>query len=164
MNRSNLAPAFAAGRLMSTSADAVHPPHPSNPGGRWLLAAEAFAGGGKGIKIEIVYADHQNKADIARRSHATMAFLASSTASTDLTGKGCSPNTIQWVIDTWVTGNTTAAATARCRAATTPAFTPRRSVVATGSDDAKEVVPRMKTFSGNDKLFGDVTIRPDGGA
>ncbi|MCG6203183.1 ABC transporter substrate-binding protein [Rhodopseudomonas sp. HC1] len=104
------------------------------------MAAEDFAGGGKDIKVEIVYADHQNKADvgnaIARRwldnegvdaivdvpnssvglsintllRGTKMTFLASSTASSDLTGKACSPNTIQWVNDTWATGNTTAAA------------------------------------------------------
>ena len=28
------------------------------------MAAEDFAGGGKTIKVEIVYADHQNKADV----------------------------------------------------------------------------------------------------
>ena len=39
-----------------------------------------------------------------------MTFLASSTASSDLTGKACSPNTIQWVNDAWATGNSTAAA------------------------------------------------------
>ncbi|ABD08310.1 urea/short-chain binding protein of ABC transporter [Rhodopseudomonas palustris HaA2] len=104
------------------------------------MAAEDFAGGGKNVKVEIIYADHQNKADvgnaIARRwldnegvdaivdvpnssvglsintllRDTKMTFLASSTASSDLTGKACSPNTIQWVNDTWATGNTTAAA------------------------------------------------------
>ncbi|MDB5618014.1 ABC transporter substrate-binding protein [Tardiphaga sp.] len=104
------------------------------------MAAEDFNGGGKNIKVEIVYADHQNKADvgsgIARKwlevdkvdaivdvpnssvglsvnniaRNTKMTFLASSTASSDLTGKDCSPNTIQWVNDAWATGNTTAAA------------------------------------------------------
>ena len=104
------------------------------------MAAEDFHGGGKNIKVEIVYADHQNKADvgsaIARKwldvdkvdaivdvpnsavgltinsllRDTRMTFLASSTASSDLTGKACSPNTIQWVNDAWATGNTTAAA------------------------------------------------------
>lgn len=104
------------------------------------MAAEDFNGGGKGIKVEIVYADHQNKPDvgsvIARRwldvdkvdaivdvpnssvglainsilRNSPMTFLASSTATSDLTGKDCSPNTIQWVNDAWATGNTTAAA------------------------------------------------------
>src|SRR3982074_3639650 len=100
------------------------------------MAAEDFNGGGKGIKVEIVYADHPNKADlgqaIARKwlgvegvdaivdvpnsavglcinsllRDSRMTFLASSTASSDLTGKACSPNTIQWVNDAWATGNT----------------------------------------------------------
>src|SRR5436309_6621402 len=104
------------------------------------IAAEDFAGGGKNIKVDIVYADHQNKADvgsaIARKwldvegvdaivdvpnsavgltinslvRDTKLTFLASSTASSDLTGKACSPNTIQWVNDAWATGNTTASA------------------------------------------------------
>jgi branched-chain amino acid transport system substrate-binding protein len=36
------------------------------------------------------------------------------------------------------------------------------AVAATGSDDAKDVVPQMKTISGKDKLFGDIAIRQDG--
>jgi len=97
------------------------------------LAAEDFAASpvGKGIKVEIVQGDHQNKPDVGsalvrrwldvdhvdavvdvpnsavglavnqllRNSRAT--YLASSTASTDLTGKACSPNTVQWVTDTY---------------------------------------------------------------
>jgi len=89
------------------------------------MAAEDFNGSGKNLKVEIVYADHQNKADvgsaIARKwldvdgvdaivdvpnsavgltinslvRDSKMTFLASSTASSDLTGKACSPNTIQ---------------------------------------------------------------------
>jgi branched-chain amino acid transport system substrate-binding protein len=104
------------------------------------MAAEDFDGGAKNIKVEIVYADHQNKADVgsaivrkwldvdkvdavvdvpnsavgltvnALLRDTRMTFLASSTASSDLTGKACSPNTIQWVNDAWATGNTTAAA------------------------------------------------------
>lgn len=104
------------------------------------MAADDFAGGGKNIKVEVVFADHQNKADVGssvvrqwldvqkvdavvdvpnsavglainsllRGSKAT--FLASSTATSDLTGKACSPNTVQWVNDTWATANATAAA------------------------------------------------------
>ena len=30
------------------------------------MAAEDFNGGGKNIKVEIVYADHQNKADVGQ--------------------------------------------------------------------------------------------------
>jgi branched-chain amino acid transport system substrate-binding protein len=104
------------------------------------MAAEDFNGGSRKIKVEIVYADHQNKADVGSAivrkwldvdgvdavvdvpnsavgltinsllRDSRMTFLASSTASSDLTGKACSPNTIQWVNDAWATGNTTAAA------------------------------------------------------
>lgn len=104
------------------------------------MAAEDFNGGGKDIKVEIVYADHQNKSDVGSAivrkwldidkvdavvdvpnssvgltinsllRDTRMTFLASATASSELTGKACSPNTIQWVNDAWATGNTTAAA------------------------------------------------------
>src|SRR5947199_570829 len=104
------------------------------------MAAEDFNGGAKNIKVEIVYADHQNKADVGSAivrkwldvdgvdavvdvpnsavgltvnsllRDTRMTFLASSTASSDLTGKACSPNTVQWVNDVWATGNATAAA------------------------------------------------------
>ncbi len=103
------------------------------------MAAEDFAGGGRGIRVEIVQGDHQNRADVGsalvrrwldvdrvdavvdvpnsavglaintllRDSRATL--LASSTASSDLTGGQCSPNTVQWVTDTWAIANSTAA-------------------------------------------------------
>ena len=104
------------------------------------MAAEDFAGGGKNIKVEIVSGDHQNKADvgsaIARRwidvdkvdavvdlpnsavglsinalaRGTKFTVLASSTASSDLTGKDCSPNLVQWVTDTWSIANSTAGA------------------------------------------------------
>jgi len=45
------------------------------------MAAEDFNGGGKNIKVEIVYADHQNKADVDLRSRANGSM---STASTPL--------------------------------------------------------------------------------
>ena len=103
------------------------------------MAAEDFNGGAKNIKVEIVYADHQNKAEVGSAivrkwldvdgvdavvdvpnsavgltinsllRDSRMTFLASSTASSDLTGKACSPNTIQWVNDAWATGTTAAA-------------------------------------------------------
>jgi branched-chain amino acid transport system substrate-binding protein len=101
------------------------------------MAVEDFGPLGPGIKLEVVSADHQNKPDvgsaivrrwfdvdgvdaildvpnsgvalavneIVRRSR--HAFLASSTASSDLTGKECSPNTVQWTFDTWSIANAT---------------------------------------------------------
>lgn len=103
------------------------------------LAAADFAAESGGLKVEIIFADHQNKPDvgsaIARRwfdqdgvaaivdlpnsgvalAVATIAHdrrrvaLASSSMTSDLTGKACQPTTVQWVTDTWVQGKSTAA-------------------------------------------------------
>src|SRR5205807_7225375 len=100
------------------------------------MAAEDFMRKHPDFKVEIIAADHQNKADvgagIARRwidqekvdaiadvpnsavglavnevVRGTKAgLIASSAASSDLTGKHCSPNTIQWTFDTWATSHT----------------------------------------------------------
>ena len=94
----------------------------------------------RGIKVEIVSADHQNKPDvgsaIARRwydaenvdaiadvpnSGVALAvaqitkdknrvFLAVGPGSSDLTGKACSPNTVHWAYDTWMLANGTGTA------------------------------------------------------
>jgi branched-chain amino acid transport system substrate-binding protein len=100
------------------------------------MAAEDFMQKHPGFKVEIISADHQNKADvgaaIARRwvdqenvdAIADMpnsgvglavnevvrgtrtALIASSAAPSDITGKHCSPNTIQWTFDTWAASHT----------------------------------------------------------
>src|SRR5262245_45315527 len=94
----------------------------------------------RGYKVEYVSADHQNKPDvgsaIARQWYDTekvdvivdvpnsgvalavnqitkdkgKAFLVSGAASSDLTGKACSPNTIHWTYDTWMLANGTGSA------------------------------------------------------
>jgi branched-chain amino acid transport system substrate-binding protein len=104
------------------------------------MAVEDFGAAKKGIKVEIVSADHQNKPDvgsnIARQwydvdkvdvivdvptssvalaiSQITRekgkAFLVSGAAASDLTGKACSPNTIHWTYDTWALANGTGSA------------------------------------------------------
>jgi branched-chain amino acid transport system substrate-binding protein len=101
------------------------------------MAVEDFGAEGKGLKVEIVFADHQNKADIgstiARQwydvdkvdfivdvpnSGVALAvnditreknkvFVVSGAATSDLTGKACSPNTIHWTYDTWALANGT---------------------------------------------------------
>jgi branched-chain amino acid transport system substrate-binding protein len=101
------------------------------------LAVEDFGAAKKGMKVEIVSADHQNKPDIgssiARNWYDTekvdvivdvptssvalavnqitrekgKAFLVSGAATSDLTGKACSPNTIHWTYDTWMLANGT---------------------------------------------------------
>jgi branched-chain amino acid transport system substrate-binding protein len=100
------------------------------------MAAEDFMGKHPDFKVEIIAADHQNKPDIgvgiARRwidqehvdaiadvpnsavglavnevVRGTKAgLIASSAATSDLTGKYCSANTIQWTFDTWAASHT----------------------------------------------------------
>ena len=104
------------------------------------MAVEDFKATEKGIKVEIVSADHQNKPDvgstIARTwydqdgvdilldvptSSAALAvnqitkeknkfFISSGAASSDLSGKACSPNTIHWTYDTYALAQGTAGA------------------------------------------------------
>src|SRR5881296_2495804 len=101
------------------------------------LAVEDFGAAKKGLKVEIVVADHLNKPDvgssIARQWYDAekvdvivdvptssvalainqitrdkgKAFLVSGAATADLTGKACSPNTVHWTYDTWALANGT---------------------------------------------------------
>ncbi|HVP88794.1 MAG TPA: ABC transporter substrate-binding protein [Casimicrobiaceae bacterium] len=94
----------------------------------------------RGYKVEIISADHQNKPDvgsqIARQWYDTegvdvivdtpnsgvalavnqitrdknKVFLVSGAATSDLTGKACSPNTIHWTYDTWMLAHGTGSA------------------------------------------------------
>jgi branched-chain amino acid transport system substrate-binding protein len=104
------------------------------------MAVEDFGAAAKGMKVEVVSADHQNKADVgssvARQWYDVdkvdaifdvpnsavalainqltrekgKAFIDSGAASSDLTGKACSPNTIHWTYDTWMLANGTGTA------------------------------------------------------
>jgi branched-chain amino acid transport system substrate-binding protein len=103
------------------------------------LAIQDFNPAAHGLNVELVVADHQNKADIgtsiARQwfdvdhvdaiidvpnSAVALAvsdvtrekdkvFLVSGAAISDLTGPKCSPNTIHWTYDTWMLANSTGA-------------------------------------------------------
>ena len=101
------------------------------------LAVEDYDPVSKGMKVEIVSADHQNKADVGANisrqwidedkvdtivdvptSSVALAvndivreknkvFLVSGGATSDLTGPKCSPNTVHWTYDTWALANGT---------------------------------------------------------
>ena len=101
------------------------------------MAIEDFGAAAKGLKVEIVSADHQNKPDVGSNvvrtwidrdqvdvivdvptSSVALAvnqivkdknkvFLVSGAAASDLTGKACTPNTIHWTYDTWALANGT---------------------------------------------------------
>jgi branched-chain amino acid transport system substrate-binding protein len=104
------------------------------------MAVEDFGAAKKGLKVEVISADHQNKADVASQvarqwfdvdkvdvitgttnSAVALAvnqitkdkgrvFIVSGAASSDLTGKACTPNTIHWTYDTWMLANGTGSA------------------------------------------------------
>jgi branched-chain amino acid transport system substrate-binding protein len=101
------------------------------------LAVEDFGAAQKGMKVEIVSADHQNKPDtgssianqwfdvdkvdvivdvpnsgVALAVHEVTrqknkVFLVSGAAASDLTGARCTPNTVHWTYDTWNLANGT---------------------------------------------------------
>ncbi len=73
------------------------------------MAVEDYGAEKKGMKVEVVFADHQNKADVGSAiGDKGKAFIVSSAATSGLTGKACSPNTIHWTYDTWALANGTA--------------------------------------------------------
>ncbi len=105
------------------------------------MAVEDFLKTSKsGLKVEVVSADHQNKADvgasIARKWYDSdgvdmiadvptssvalaihqitkekgKAFVNTGAATSDLTGKDCSPNTVHWLYDTWMLAHGTGSA------------------------------------------------------
>ena len=104
------------------------------------MAVEDFKAKDKGLTVEIVFADHQNKPDvgsqIARKwfdadgvdvivdvptSSVVLAvnqiareknkvLIVSTGATSDLSGKACTPNSIHWTYDTWQLANGTGSA------------------------------------------------------
>ena len=104
------------------------------------LAVQDFGAAAKGMKVTIVSGDHQNKPDvgssIARQwydadgvdmivdvpnsgvslavnqvtAEKNKVFLVSGAASSDLTGKACTPNTIHWTYDTYMLAHGTGTA------------------------------------------------------
>lgn len=104
------------------------------------MAVEDFGAAKKGMKVEILVADHQNKPEVgssvARQWYdvdkvdlildvptssvvlainqvtreKNKAFIVSTGATSDLTGKACSPNSIHWTYDTWSLANGTGTA------------------------------------------------------
>jgi branched-chain amino acid transport system substrate-binding protein len=105
------------------------------------LAAQEFAGHGFGV--EVVHADNQNRADIGSNvvrqwldqggvdavvdvgaSSVALAVnevvrernkvhLNTTSATSDLTGRACTPNTVHWTYDTWMLANSVGGATVR---------------------------------------------------
>jgi branched-chain amino acid transport system substrate-binding protein len=111
----------------------------AGPGSVWAAkkAVEDFGAAAKGMKVEILAADHQNKPDIgsniARQwidvdkvdaiadvptssvglavnqiiREKNKVHLNTGSATSDLTNKACSPNTVHWAYDTYMLSNGT---------------------------------------------------------
>ena len=111
----------------------------AGPGSVWAArkAVEDFGAAAKGMKVEILAADHQNKPDIgsniARQwidvdkvdaiadvptssvglavnqiiREKNRVHLNSGSATSDMTNKACSPNTVHWAYDTYMLSNGT---------------------------------------------------------
>ncbi len=107
------------------------------------LAVEDFHPASHGMTVEVVSADHQNKPDVGAAivrhwidldgvdaiadvptSSVALAvseivrqkdriLLVSGGGTSDLTGKACSPNTVQWTYDSWAAVNGVASATVK---------------------------------------------------
>jgi branched-chain amino acid transport system substrate-binding protein len=101
------------------------------------MAIDDFKAKEKGLAVEVIFADHQNKPDVGSQiankwydsegvdvivdtpnsgvalavnqvtRDKKKAFINSGAASSDLTGKACSPNTVHWTYDTWMLANGT---------------------------------------------------------
>jgi branched-chain amino acid transport system substrate-binding protein len=104
------------------------------------MAVEDFDAAKKGMKVEVLAADHQNKPDVGSNivrqwydvdkvdmvvdvptSSVALAvneitreknkvLMVSTGGTSDLTGKACSPNTVHWTYDTWALANGTGSA------------------------------------------------------
>jgi branched-chain amino acid transport system substrate-binding protein len=111
----------------------------AGPGSRVaaVMAVEDFGASDKGLTVDVVFADHQNKPDVGARiarewfdtgkvdvivdvptssvalainqiaREKGKALLVSGGGSSDLTGKACSPNTIHWTYDAWALAHST---------------------------------------------------------
>ena len=110
---------------------------------RQAVADFQAAGGDLGVPVEVIFADHQNKPDVAvgivRQwfdrggvdivldvptssvalavntvvREKNKAYVNTGAGTTELTGKQCSPNTIHWSYDTWMLAQSTGGATVR---------------------------------------------------
>jgi len=104
------------------------------------LAADDFTQQNPGLKVDIIYGDHQNKPDVGSTivrqwidrdgvdavadavnsgvglavnqimAEKNRTFIATNVGTSDLTGKFCKPTTVQWTMDTWAMGNAAARA------------------------------------------------------
>jgi branched-chain amino acid transport system substrate-binding protein len=147
------------------------------------MAIEDFKAKDKGLNVEVIFADHQNKPDIGTQiankwidaegvdvivdtpnSGVALAvnevvrtkgkaFINSGAASSDLTGAKCSPNTVHWTYDTWMLANGTGKAIVKTGGTTWFFITADYAFGHALERDTKAVVEKN-----GGKVLGDVKV------
>src|SRR5262249_34111461 len=145
------------------------------------IAVADFRAAAKCMKVEVVFGDHQNKVDvgskIARQWYDAekvdvivdvptspvalavnqitrekgKALLVSSGATSDLTGRACSPNTIHWAYDNWSLAHSTGTALVKSGSKTW-LFLPFHDALGQGLERADEAVVQESGGTGLGKL------------
>jgi branched-chain amino acid transport system substrate-binding protein len=147
------------------------------------MAVEDFKAKDKGLNVEVIFADHQNKPDVGSQiasrwydaegvdaivdvptSSVALAvnevarqkqkvFIDSGAATSDLTGAKCSPYTVHWTYDTWMLANGTGKAIVKTGGDTWFFITADYAFGAALERDTSEVVKKN-----GGKVLGDVKV------
>ncbi len=105
-----LAAEDAAKFMPGVKVDVIEADHKNNPEVASTIAREWTTSRGVNVIADVPFSSAGLAVNQVVRGAPRTLFIASGTGTSDLTGKFCSPNTIQWTYDTWSTGNVVARA------------------------------------------------------
>ena len=105
-----LAAEDAAAFLPGVTIEVIGADHQNNPNTASTIAREWITNRGVNIIADVPFSSAGLAVSEAARSAPRTIFVASGTGTSDMTGKACSPNTVQWTYDTYATGNVVARA------------------------------------------------------
>ena len=105
-----LAAEDAAAFLPGVSIEVIGADHQNNPNTASTIAREWIANRGVNIIADVPFSSAGLAVSEAARGAPRTVFVASGSGTSDMTGKACSPNTVQWTYDTYATGNVVARA------------------------------------------------------
>jgi branched-chain amino acid transport system substrate-binding protein len=105
-----LAAEEAAAFMPGVKIDVISADHKNNPEVASTIAREWTTSRGVNVIADVPFSSAGLAVNQIVRGAPRTIFIASGTGTSDLTGKFCSPNTIQWTYDTYSTGNVVARA------------------------------------------------------
>lgn len=105
-----LAAEDAAKFLPGVKVEVIEADHKNNPDVASTIARDWVANRGVNVIADVPFSSAGLAVNGVVRNAPRTLFIASGTGTSDLTGKFCSPNTIQWTYDTYSTGNVVARA------------------------------------------------------